>query len=488
MKKRSKGVIVATLGPASDKREILEKMVEEGLDVVRLNLSHGTHKDHKKRFELVRSVNDTIPILFDLSGPKIRIGMLEKSITLKSGYQYTLTKDDIIGDQHRASLLYDELIDVAKVGNTLFLNDGLLEFKITEKTENELICEVITGGILSSRKGVNTPGVPINLYAPTPKDLDDLDFTIGLEPDFYSVSFVRRVEDLERVRARIKTHTDDRIPLISKIEHQDALKNIDDIIKKSDGIMVARGDLGIELPLDQIPRIQKELIDKCQYYSTSCIVATQMLESMIKSPRPTRAEVSDVANAIIQGSDAVMLSAETATGNYPIDTIRVMDKIISTAQEDVKTISDLTRIRQSTTAESICRAATGIATTLKADKIIAYTRSGITSGILSRFKPEQEIIAISPNVKTTRRCKLQWGVTPLLIERDYFNTDEMVFEGLLKAYAEKRIKKDTRIVVVAGSIVGQPSPITNLIQVVNTSDILSEEMMKIKFTRRLSQQ
>lgn len=476
MKKKSKGVIVATIGPASDKEEILTRMIEEGLDVVRLNLSHGTHEDHKKRFELVRKVDDTLPILFDLSGPKIRIGYLEKSVHLNKGDMYILCREETVGNEERASLLYKELIDVAEIGNTLYLNDGLLEFKVVEKRKDELVCEVITGGTLSSRKGVNVPGIPIPLYAPTEKDLKDIEFTIGLEPDFYSVSFVRRKEDLYRVREKISSFTDDQIPLISKIEHQDGLKNIDEIIQASDGIMVARGDLGIEVPLEDIPRIQKELIDKCLYYSRSCIVATQMLESMVSSPRPTRAEVSDVANAIIQGSDAVMLSAETATGNYPVETIQVMDKIITTAQKQVKPLSDLTRIKQTSSAESICRAATGIAAAVEAHKIIAYTRTGITSGILSRFKPNQDIIAVTPNPKTVRRTKLQWGVTPLLLDQDYHNTDEMVYEGILKAYNEKRIEDVSKLVVVAGSTIGKPSPSTNLIQLFDTKDIVSSDM------------
>ncbi|MCY3411036.1 MAG: pyruvate kinase [Candidatus Heimdallarchaeota archaeon] len=482
---KSKGVIVGTIGPSSSDPEILARMIEAGLDMVRLNLSHGSHEDHKKRFDLVRSVDDTVPILFDLSGPKIRIGNLKESIVLKSGDTYTLTRKKIIGDKEKASLLYEELIDVTEVGNTLYLNDGLLEFKVTEKTDDELICRVITGGTLSSRKGVNAPNIPINLFCPTDKDIADIDYTVQLEPDFYSVSFVRRVEDLIRVREQIALHTNDKIPLVSKIEHRDALSNIDEIIKHSDGIMVARGDLGIELPLEDIPKIQRDLIDKCLYYSRSCIVATQMLESMVTSPRPTRAEVSDVSAAIMQGSDAVMLSAETATGAYPVETIKVMDRIITTAQKYVNPISDLSSIKQSTTAEAVASAATTIAQASEADKIFAFTRSGITSGILSRFKPTQQIIAITPNVKTARRVKLQWGVSSLLLERDFLSTDEMIYEGVTLAHERGIINEQSQLVIVAGSVIGLPSK-TNLIQLVDANDIISSKKAKERFIKAYS--
>lgn len=473
----AKGAIVATLGPVSDNEDTLRKMIEAGLDVVRLNLSHGTHDDHKKRFELIRSVDDNIPILLDLSGPKIRIGNLEESVILKQGDQYTLTREKITGDGDRASVLYENFIDEAQVGNNLFLNDGLLEFLITDKTENELICEIITGGVLSSRKGINAPNIPINLFAPTEKDINDISQTIDLEPDFYSVSFVRRIEDLERVRDEIGSFTKEKVPLISKIEHQDAIKNIDEIIKHSDGIMVARGDLGVELPLEDIPAIQKDLVEKCNYHSRPCIVATQMLESMVSSPRPTRAEVSDVASAIIQGTDAVMLSAETATGKYPVASVDVMNRIILTAQREIHHKSQMKFDKITPVAESIARAAVSLAQGRGADNILAFTRSGITSGLVSRFRPEQWIISVTPNPKTARRSRLQWGVIPLLINRDFINTDAMIYEGIQTAYDKKVISKDSKLVIVAGSLIGLPFS-TNLVQYILASDILSSEFAK----------
>ncbi|MHA2275375.1 MAG: pyruvate kinase, partial [Candidatus Kariarchaeaceae archaeon] len=244
----AKGAIIATLGPSSDNADTLEAMINAGLDLIRLNMSHGTHEDAKKRFELVRNVNDQIPVLFDLSGPKIRIGKMEKPIILQTGQNFILCKDEVIGNEGKASVTYKELVDLAEVGHNLFLNDGLIELTVREKSNDEIVCNVINGGPLSSRKGVNAPDVPIKLFSPTKKDKADLDFTIGLEPDFYSVSFVRRVEDLAEVRKIISTHTENEVPIISKIEHKNAIINIDSIIKSSDGIMVARGDLGVELP------------------------------------------------------------------------------------------------------------------------------------------------------------------------------------------------------------------------------------------------
>ena len=419
----AKGAIVATIGPSSDKNNTIEKMIEEGLDIIRLNMSHGTHEDHKKRFEMVRNLNDEIPILFDLSGPKIRIGKLSSSVILKKGDSFILSKDEQSGEENKVSVSYPELIDITKVDQTLFLNDGLLEFKVIEKTDRDLICEVLTPGPLSSRKGVNTPNIPIQLYAPTKKDKKDIEFTIGLEPDFYSISFVRRAQDIIDVKNKIDQYTTEKVPMISKIEHLDALDNIEEISKHSSGLMVARGDLGVELPPWRVPPVQKMLVNTCRTHGISCIIATQMLESMVLSSRPTRAEVSDVYQAIVQGADAVMLSAETATGNYPIETVKIMNNIIRAAQEHVKQTSRQRFNEISSISEAIGRAAVSLASGTDVDAIITFTRSGRSSMMISKFKPSQPILAISPVKKTTRRVRLQWGVTPLYLEKDFNDTD-----------------------------------------------------------------
>ena len=448
-------------------------------------MSHGTHDDAKRRFELVRDVNDQIPILFDLSGPKIRIGKMENPVILRTGDKFTLCKEEIVGNKLMASVTYADLIDLAEEGHNLFLNDGLIELKVKEKSSSELLCTIINGGPLSSRKGVNAPDVPIFLYSPTKKDKSDLDFTIGLEPDFYSVSFVRRTKDIDEVKKIISSHTTDKIPIISKIEHKNAITNIDEIITVSDGIMVARGDLGVELPPEQVPLIQQSLVKKCNDVAKTCIVATQMLESMVMSPRSTRAETSDVANAILQGADAVMLSAETATGNYPIEAVSTMNRIIRTVETKIKQKSGKKFSGKATVADSIGRAAVSLASGLHADYLLAYTRSGVTSQLVSKFRPTQPIIVITPNIKTARRSRMQWGVTPIWLERDFNSTDEMIHSGMHQAHKIGMIEKEANCVVVAGSLLGLPSS-TNLIQYLNVNDIVSSMEASERFSKAYS--
>ncbi|MDH5402824.1 MAG: pyruvate kinase [Candidatus Heimdallarchaeota archaeon] len=479
---RAKGSIVGTIGPASDTPEMLEKLIDVGLDVVRLNLSHGTHDDHRKRFETIRDVNDQIPILMDLSGPKIRVGQMEKAVTLEKDQSLIITSENVVGTKEKFSISYPDLINQAIVGNHLFINDGLIEVEVIEKKKSELICKVIAGGPMSSRKGVNTPGIPIQLYAPTKKDLKDIAFSSKLEPDFFSVSFVRRKEDLAAVREEIALYTTDEIPLISKIEHQDGLDNLDDVLKHSNGIMVARGDLGVELPPETIPMIQSRLVKRCNELAMPCIVATQMLESMVNSPKPTRAEASDVATAILQGADAVMLSAETATGNFPVEAVDMMDKIIRNVQDKTSVKTSNFSLEKSSVAESIGRAAVSLADGLDADIIIAFTRTGSSSTLVSKFRPTQQILAITPSIKTARRARLKWGVVPHLINRDYIDSDEMIYTGIKTAYNDKLIDRNDRAVVVAGSLLGLPSS-TNLITFVKVDDIISSLDAQDKFTK-----
>ena len=480
-----KAAIVSTLGPASSSPETLRAMIEAGLDVVRLNMSHGTRKDHRKRFEMVRDVDDSLPILFDLSGPKIRIGELKESFKLNTGDELILTKEDIMGTPEKVSVSYDELIDLAEVGNTIFLNDGLIHLEVTETGSKEIKCDVKAGGPLSSRKGLNAPGIPIRLYAPTEKDMGDIEATVDLEPDFYSVSFVRRTQDLQRVRDQIANFTTDSIPIVSKIEHQDAMDNIDQIISMSDAVMVARGDLGVELPPEDIPLIQEKLVHKCNILGKPVIVATQMLESMVLSPKPTRAEASDVANAILQGADAVMLSAETATGNYPIESVDMMDRIIKRVQPKIEDKSQQQIMSQNNIPDSIGRSAVSLASALKTDIIMAFTRSGGSSASVAKFRPKQPIIAVTPLPKTSRRVRLQWGVQPLLLRRDFTDTDEMIYQGIKMAYDQGYIDKYDTAVLVAGSLLGLPSS-TNLIHYVKIDEIINSVGATRKFAQAYS--
>ncbi len=480
-KEQNKAGIIGTIGPSSAKEPILEKLFECGMNIVRINLSHGDHKTAKKMFELVRSVNDNIPIMFDLSGPKMRIGKIDGHVHLEVGSEFRITKKETIGDENKVSTNYPELIDLAQIGNTIYLNDGLIELQVIDKTPDEIVTRVVRGGALSSRKGINAPQVPIGLYSPTEKDLRDLDFTLPLEPDFYSVSFVRRKEDLQKVRQIIESHTSDPIHLISKIEHLDGLKNFDEILKESDEVMIARGDLGVEMDPAKVPLVQKDLIKRCNRFGKPAIVATQMLESMVYSPRATRAEASDVANAILDGADVVMLSAETATGEYPVKAVETMAHIIETVQSSIPPHREKYHPTENPNWDAVGRAAVYLAEDLGASAIIANTRSGDTSRVIAKYRPLQPIISITPNRKTFRRLNIQWGVIPVFSKTNYHDTDDMIEDSIKIAVDLDLIEKDDIVVTVAGSLLGMPYT-TNLIQYYYVKDIVKSLEAKKKFS------
>jgi len=477
--------IVATIGPSSESEDTLLKLFDAGMNVARLNLSHGTLDHHKKLFDKIRALNDEIAILLDISGPKIRVGKLKEPIELKKGQKFILTKKDIVGDETKASVTYPALIDDLEIGSIIYLNDGLISLKVIEKHPDYLVTEVLVGGVLTSNKGINVPGSNISAYTPTKKDEKDILETAKWEPDFYSVSFVRRVKDLENVRKLISQVTSDNIPLISKIEHLDGLKNYDSIAKASQGIMVARGDLGVEIPLEKVPLVQKDLVRKANYMGIPVIVATQMLESMIVSPRPTRAEATDVANAILDGADAVMLSAETATGKYPIKAVQTMSKICVEAENNYypsyerREVSSGARIPM-----NIGRAAVKLAKDIETEAILAMTQTGTTTAMVSTFRPHQIILGFATNKKTLRRLALQWGVQPVLFEF-IPDTDDMILQAAIKAYEEGYIKRNQSFIVVAGSLLGLPAS-TNLIQYHTMDEILRSVEAQKEFIKAYS--
>lgn len=481
-KNRVKAGIIGTIGPASAKEDVLVKLIESGLNIVRINLSHGSIDQAKRNFELVRSVDDSVGVLFDLSGPKMRIGKIDGHVLLKSGEQFIITKENIDGNEKRVGTNYPDLIDLVKPGNTIYLNDGLIELTVLETRETEILTKVERGGILSSRKGINAPGVPIGLYSPTTKDIKDLEATLPLEPDFYGVSFVRRAEDLKTVKKIISSYTKDEVHLVSKIEHQDALKNFNEILKESDEIMIARGDLGVEMDPAEVPLVQKELIKKCNRLGKPAIVATQMLESMVASPRPTRAEASDVANAILDGADVVMLSAETATGDFPIKSVETMRNIISKVQNTIVPHRQKYFPDENPNWDAVGRAAVYLAEDLGASAIIANTRSGDTSRVIAKYRPNQPIISITPNKKTYRRLNIQWGVIPIYSGRTYHDTDDMIEESIRICIEKDLIGKDDLVVTVAGSLLGMPYT-TNLIQYYFVKDILKSLTAKDNFAK-----
>ncbi|MHA1977801.1 MAG: pyruvate kinase [Candidatus Hodarchaeales archaeon] len=470
--------IVATIGPASDKILVLKELLKY-VDVCRLNFSHGSYPDHLERYERIRSVSSDVAVLIDLCGPKIRTGDVESGTFLENGQKFRISgKIGLEGNSEVVSTNYPPLITDAKVGNHLAIDDGLLQFRVVKKDskKKELICEVLNGGVLKSRKGINAPDVPLSIFFPTQKDLDDIRFVIrkfDQPADFLAASFVRRKEDILAVREKLD-EANSSMKIISKIENQDGLKNFDDILEHSDGIMVARGDLGIEIPSEKVPIVQKQIIAKCNKTSKPVIVATQMLESMTINPRPTRAEVSDVSNAIMDGADAVMLSGETAVGKFPVETVGYMERIINEIGENLHLIS--TEPAWTTDSpnipEVLGRAVHLIsdASSLGINAIVTSTRSGSTTRMIAKCRPEKKIIAGTPYETVKRQLQLVWGVYPLCVKVTP-SYDELLYEIVLKATEKSMLDPKDTILAVGGSMLGFPSK-TNQLQILNVEDIL----------------
>ncbi len=449
---KRKAKIVCTIGPASAKREVISSLIKKGMDVARLNFSHGDHDTHKKAIEFIRDISRRyrrpVAILQDLQGVKIRVGLIEDgAVELKKGRTLLLIPGEGIGNQKQIFISYPALLKDAKRGDKILLDDGFIQLSVLGKAKNALRTKVIEGGLLRDKKGVNLPGVKISVTSFTGKDQKDLLFGIDMNVDYVAISFVRDVSDIRKVKEWLK-HRKQQIPLIAKIEKPEALHNIEEILSEADGIMVARGDLGVEIPPEEVPLIQKELIDEANKRGKIVITATQMLESMTEHLRPTRAETTDVANAVIDGTDALMLSAETATGKYPVEAVRMMDRIIRHTERMKETESSYIRgdIFAEATADAACRAAEDI----NAKALVAFTQSGFTARLLSKFRPKVPIIALTPDERIKNRVCLYWGVTPKIMKLPK-TTDEMienVEESLLK---ERIVKKGDRIVITSSS-------------------------------------
>ncbi|MFX0206768.1 MAG: pyruvate kinase [Candidatus Hodarchaeota archaeon] len=467
--------IVCTIGPVSQDEESLKQLVNAGMDVARLNFSHGTHEQHKEVFERIRKIAPNIAILIDLCGPKIRTGPVAEPFMLKIGDEFTITNEDIIGTEEskRVGVNYSKLPSEVSPGDLIHIADGIIRLKVLENTSTDIKCKVEASGLLSSKKGINCSSTKLSLYAPTEKDLVDVKFGMELKTDFFAISFVRRLHDVMKVK-QLFFEKDVNFPIISKIEHPEALENFDDILEVSDGIMIARGDLGVEIPTEQVPIVQKDLINRTHRVGKPVIVATQMLESMISSPRPTRAEASDVANAILDGTDAVMLSGETAMGKYPILTVQTMAKIAE-AMEESMALATRTYEDDSIfplTEEILGHAARYIADRANATAIIATsTRTGNTARMISKYRPDCLIIATTPYLSIARQLQLVWGVMPITM-RLCQNTDEIMLESITRGYEEKLIKATDKIVAIGGSNVGFPGR-ANLVQVLEVGKILA---------------
>jgi pyruvate kinase len=450
--------IVCTIGPASKSRSVIEKLLRAGMDVARLNFSHGKHEDHAANIALLRAAaaeqGKTISILADLQGPKIRTGVLAGGtpVLLTAGQQFVITTARILGDSTRVNTTFTPLPREVRKGNRILLSDGLIELRVTQVRGREVICRVINGGALGENKGINLPGVQLRVPALTPKDKADLKFVLKQNVDYIAVSFVRRAEDVLQAKALIRKAGKD-VPVIAKLEKPEAIENLDAILRAADGVMVARGDLGVEMRPERVPVVQKTIIARAREFRRPVITATQMLESMTGNPRPTRAEASDVANAIFDGSDAVMLSAETASGKYPVEAVQMMASIIEEAEKSISEFPRPSMQEQLKVAETVAELVCHASRELHMRLIAVFTHSGFTARLVSRYRPLVPIIAFSPEANTRRRMALIWGVMPKEI-KDPHKIDTLAAISEKRLLEERLVRKGDVIGIVAGTPMG----------------------------------
>lgn len=460
--------IVATLGPASDSPEIVRKLIEAGADVFRMNASHGVHEDHARRIRTVRAVAGEMgvhsAILLDLQGPKIRLGTFEHGkVELNAGQRFTLTTEPTQGNQHIASTTYVEFAQDVKDGDRVLLNDGLVELRVLHTDGVKAECEVITSGWIGDRKGINLPGVQVSTPSMTKKDKADLVFGLEQGIDFVALSFVRKPQDVLRLRMFLEER-DAHVPVISKIEKPEAWSNLDAILAESDGVMVARGDLGVEMALEKVPYIQKSIIEKARAQGKFVITATQMLESMIENATPTRAEVSDVANAIYDGTDAVMLSAETSTGRFPVEAVRMMDRIAAQTEVSfrLKGFVEQPQTVHATIPEAIADAAYHAARHMGAAAIVVFTAGGASARLVAKYRPPVPVYAFTSTEGVARQLQVIFGVTPIIAE-NVGSTDAMLTQMDQILQQRGLVHKKDLVVFVAGQPIGRPGS-TNMLK------------------------
>jgi pyruvate kinase len=467
MRRRRRTKIIATLGPASSSPEMLGRLFRGGADVFRLNFSHGSHEDHASRIAMIRALEietgRPIGILADVQGPKLRVGKFQAGrVTLQTGQTFRLDLSSVPGDTNRVQLPHPEIMDAAGIGTTLLLDDGKLRLRVVHKRDDHLECQIVTGGPLSDRKGVNVPDMVLPIPALTRKDLDDLNFALDHGVDYIGLSFVQRPEDVAQARAIAAG----RAWIMTKLEKPQALDNLDAILALSDAVMVARGDLGVELPPEEVPLAQKRIVRAARQRGIPVVVATQMLESMISAPAPTRAEASDVATAVFDGADAVMLSAETAAGQYPYEAVNMMDRIIDRVERDPgwrETMEAGRPAPESTVADAIADAARQIGRTIGGRAIAAYTMSGSTALRIARTRPECPVLGLTTDEVTARRLAVVWGVHAVVTVETHSMT-ETVSRAIRTARNEGFAQHGETVIVCAGVPFGQPGT-TNALRV-----------------------
>jgi pyruvate kinase len=468
---RRRAKIVCTLGPASDSPKLMAGLLEAGMDVARLNFSHGTSAEHARRLEilrrLARQLGKTVAILQDLQGPKIRTGPLERGgqIELRPDSSLTITTRHLAGKPGLISTNFQPLPREVHAGDRILLSDGLLELRVKRVVGRDIECRVVNGGPLGEHQGINLPGVPLKISALTEKDLDDLEFAVRYAVDYIALSFVRSAQDVLKLK-RLLARAGKSIPVVAKLEKPEAIACLDDILRVADAVMVARGDLGVELPPEQVPLIQKRVIGLANARKVPVITATQMLESMTVHPRPTRAETSDVANAVLDGTDAVMLSSETATGRFPREAVRMMDRIISATESSAR-YAEYARRRSREESlpvpEAVCESVAHMAGQLNLKAIAVFTQSGSSARLVSKYRPRVPVFAFSPLRHILRRVALYWGVSPVHM-RHVKSTDRMVEGATRRLHELGAVKPGDLIAVVAGTPIARRGT-TNLLKI-----------------------
>lgn len=459
------------MGPSTDKDDVLRQLMLEGMNVARCNFSHGSYEEHKKRMDRIKKFRKElglpVAILLDTKGPEVRLkSFKDGKVVLEEGQLFTLTADEVEGTKEKVSVTYSRLYEDLEEGMKVLIDDGLIEMKVEKVDRNNIICRVINGGTISNNKGVNVPEVDLSMPYISDKDREDILFGITQDVDFIAASFVQKKEDILQLRKLLEKNGGEEIKIISKIENAQGVANIDDIIEVSDGIMVARGDMGVEIPYEEVPVIQKKIIKKAYRAGKQVITATQMLESMIKNPRPTRAETTDIANAVYDGTSAIMLSGETAAGAYPVEALKTMVRIAERTEEDVdyrKRFFEYDRKVNPDITDAICHATCTTAHDLNAKAIVTVTKSGRSGRMISRYRPECDIISCATTEKVCRQLALSWGVTPILIkeEKEVFDLFDKAIQAAVKV---DLLKKGDLTVITSGVPIGI-SGTTNMIKV-----------------------
>ena len=453
--------IVCTLGPASSSKKVISKMYDAGMNVCRINFSHGTHEEHAEKIRIIKEIREErgipLPILLDTKGPEFRTGTYKDGkITLEKGDKFIFTTEDVIGDETRVSVSYKHICEVMQKGDKILLNNGLMVFEVDSVDDKNVYTTVLDGGVTSDHKSMYFPEKELKIEFLSERDKQDILFGIKHDVDFIALSFVSCKEDLLTVRKFVNENGGEKIDIIAKIESRQGVNNLRAIAEVSDGIMIARGDLGVEIPYEELPNIQKQMIDTCRIIGKRCITATEMLESMIHNPRPTRAEISDVANAVYDGSSAVMLSGETAAGAYPVEAVRAMAKIVEQAENNTQYIQKINdeQFIISTTGEALSHSACTLARDLHAKAIVVCTTTGKTARMVSRFRPQIPIIGLTTDEKAFRQLALSWGVLPMM--SDEYNSVDILFYFAKQAAKESGlVKKGETVVMTGGTPIGK---------------------------------